>query len=116
MEVQHRDSTNKLMRDLFSEATVIIERDYGDPLEVPTVAAEIATSRRQLQRAFAEAGTSFTSYLTEVRLQKAAELLRESAMSVYGIARTVGYRQHSQFAKMFRRRFGMTPSQFRARL
>jgi AraC-like DNA-binding protein len=115
MEVQHRESTNQLMRDLYREATAIIQRKYEDPLDINSVASEIATSRRQLQRAFAAAGTSFSNYLTEVRLQNAARLLREGGMSVHDIAHTVGYKQHSQFAKMFRRRFGVPPSTFKPR-
>ena len=42
------------------------------------MARRVATSRRQLQRAFAEAGeTSFRTYLQKVRMDRAAELLRE---------------------------------------
>ena len=74
----------------------------------------MATSRRQLQRAFAEAGeTSFRSYLQRVRMERAAELLREGPTPVNQVASAVGYRQPAQFAKAFRRHHGAPPSSFR---
>src|SRR5205085_11330696 len=51
-----RDSTVERREALFEEAVAIIERDYPRQIDLNTVAAEIATSRRQLQRAFAEVG------------------------------------------------------------
>jgi len=52
----------------------IIERDYARPLDVNAVAREIATSRRQLQRVFADMGTDFRTALREVRMRRAVEL------------------------------------------
>ncbi len=85
----------------------IIEQEYANDLELDAVARRLATSRRQLQRAFAEAGrTSFRTRLAQVRMQKALELLREGTMPVRDVATSVGYRQAAQFAKTFRRHHG----------
>ena len=74
------------------------------------MARRVATSRRQLQRAFAEAGeTSFRTYLQRVRMDRAAELLRGSDAPVNEVASAVGYRQPAQFAKAFRRHHGGPP-------
>jgi len=55
-----RSGTVIRRRALFEEAVEIIEREYATDLELDVVARRLATSRRQLQRAFAEAGqTSF---------------------------------------------------------
>ena len=55
-----RSGTVLRRRALFEEAVEIIEREYASDLELDAVARRLATSRRQLQRAFAEAGqTSF---------------------------------------------------------
>ena len=92
----------------------IIEQEYANDLELDAVARRLATSRRQLQRAFAEAGrTSFRTQLAEVRMQKALELLREGTMPVRDVATSVGYRQAAQFAKTFRRHHGRPPSSIR---
>jgi transcriptional regulator GlxA family with amidase domain len=78
------------------------------------VAHEIATSRRQLQRALAEVGgTSFSRELQRVRMKRAAELLLRGSLPVQVVAGAVGYRQAAQFAKVFRRHNGTAPSEFR---
>jgi AraC family transcriptional regulator of adaptative response / methylphosphotriester-DNA alkyltransferase methyltransferase len=99
---------------LFEEAKEIIHKEYPEDLELDLVARRLATSRRQLQRSFAEVGrTSFRSYVAEVRMQRALELLQEGSMPVRDVASSVGYRQPAQFAKTFRRHHGAPPSSFR---
>ena len=109
-----RSGTVLRRRTLFEEAVEIIERDYATDLELDAVARRLATSRRQLQRAFAEAGqTSFRTYLAEVRMRRALEMLREGSLPVREVAGRVGYRQAALFAKTFRRHLGRPPSSFR---
>lgn len=109
-----RDTTVERRRDLFDDAINIIERDFSGDLDLDWVARQVATSRRQLQRAFAEIGdTSFRDYLTGVRMRHAAELLRDGNQPVREVALKVGYRQPAQFAKAFRRHHGAPPSSFR---
>jgi transcriptional regulator GlxA family with amidase domain len=109
-----RTGTVARRRALFQEAVEIIEREYADPLELDDVARRLATSRRQLQRAFAEiGGTSFRTYVARVRMRRAMELLREGRLPVREVANAVGYRQPAQFAKTFRRHHGAPPSSFR---
>jgi AraC family transcriptional regulator of adaptative response / methylphosphotriester-DNA alkyltransferase methyltransferase len=110
-----RPSTVQRRGDLYREARAVIARRYGDDdLSLASVAHEIATSRRQLQRAFAEAGgTSFSRELQRIRMARAAQLLLDGSLPVQDVAATVGYRQAAQFAKVFRRHHGVAPSSFR---
>jgi len=109
-----RQSTIDRRRALYEEAAEILEREYQADLSLDQIALRVAASRRQLQRAFAEAGeTSFRTYLQKVRMRKAAELLRDSSLPVNQVASSVGYRQPAQFAKAFRRHHGAPPSHFR---
>jgi AraC family transcriptional regulator, regulatory protein of adaptative response / methylphosphotriester-DNA alkyltransferase methyltransferase len=110
-----RESTVSRRGELYRDAIAVIELRYAeDDLSLQTVARAIATSRRQLQRAFAETGgTSFRRELQRVRMVRAAELLREGSLSVQAVAGAVGYRQAAQFAKAFRRHYGAPPSAFR---
>ena len=111
-----RQATRNRRRAVYEEAIQIIERDYATDLDLDAVARRIATSRRQLQRVFAEVGdTSFREYLAKVRMRHAALLLREGAAPVREVAQSVGYRQPAQFAKAFRRHHGTSPSSLRAR-
>jgi transcriptional regulator GlxA family with amidase domain len=110
-----RDATIERRRQLFDEAVEIIEREYAGELPLDQVARRVASSRRQLQRAFAEAGeTSFRSYLARVRMAHARELLRTGDLPVAAVAVAVGYREPAQFAKAFRRHHGAPPSAYRA--
>jgi AraC family transcriptional regulator, regulatory protein of adaptative response / methylphosphotriester-DNA alkyltransferase methyltransferase len=107
--IQHRTS-------LFEDATAIVEAEYAADLSLDDIARRVASSRRQLQRAYAEIGsTTFRAHLTMVRMDRAAELLRSGALTVRDVAHRVGYRQPAQFAKAFRRRHGVSPSAFRSR-
>ncbi len=109
-----RPATVERRRALFLDAAALIDREYPEKLALDDVAHRVATSRRQLQRAFAEAGeTSFRSYLQRVRMERAAEMLREGAPAVNQVAVAVGYRQPAQFAKAFRRHHGAPPSSVR---
>ena len=101
-------------RALFQEALAAISRDYPDErLSLGSLSHAIATSRRQLQRVFAEHGTSFRRELQRVRMARAAELLRHGDLSVSAVARAVGYRQPAQFSKAFRRHYRRPPSALR---
>ena len=109
-----RPATVERRRALFEDAAEIVRAEYPEPLALDDVARRVAASRRQLQRAFSEAGeTTFRTYLQKVRMAQAAQLLRQDAMPVNRVARTVGYRQPAQFAKAFRRHHGAPPSAFR---
>ena len=109
-----RTGTVARRRALFEEAAEIIEREYAQPLELDDVARRLATSRRQLQRAFAEAGeTSFRDELARIRMSHARALLAEDHLPVRQVAARVGYHQPAQFAKSFRRYHGKPPSAYR---
>jgi transcriptional regulator GlxA family with amidase domain len=111
-----RDSTATRRRQLFREAVDLIERDYCEELSLESVARRLATSRRQLQRAFAEAGdTSFRDALAGVRMRHARRLLAAEPIPVRRVAERVGYPQPAQFAKTFRRHHGTAPSAYRKR-
>ena len=94
-----RSGTVARRRTLFQEASEIIEREYAQQIELDDVARRLATSRRQLQRAFAEAGaTSFRTHVAKVRMRRALELLREGNLAVRDVANSVGYRQRCRSA------------------
>jgi transcriptional regulator GlxA family with amidase domain len=110
-----RPATIRHRTNLFEEAALIVEAEYGSDLGLDAVAHRVASSRRQLQRAYAEIGqTTFRAHLTKVRMERAAELLATRRLTVREVAQRVGYRQPAQFAKAFRRHQGLAPSAFRS--
>ena len=110
-----RPSTVRHRTSLFEDAVAIVEHDFASELSLDDIARRVASSRRQLQRAYAEIGnTTFRDHLTGVRMDRAAGLLAARGMTVREVAYRVGYRQPAQFAKAFRRHHGMAPSDFRS--
>ena len=92
----------------------IVEQEYADDLALDDIARRVASSRRQLQRAYSEIGqTTFREHLTKYRMERAAEMLADRGLTVREVARRVGYRQPAQFAKAFRRHIGVAPSEYR---
>lgn len=85
------------------------------PLRLEEVAKNVSfTSPGHLSRLFRRHyGCGFQRYLQDLRLDKAAYLLRESRLPVQRIAKRVGYADVSRFGQHFRRRFGESPGEWR---
>jgi AraC family transcriptional regulator of adaptative response / methylphosphotriester-DNA alkyltransferase methyltransferase len=109
-----RPATIRHRTSLFEDAARIVDGEYGANLSLDDIAHRVASSRRQVQRAFAEIGnTTFREHLTKVRMERAAEMLQTERLTVREVAQRVGYRQPAQFAKAFRRHLGRAPSAYR---
>jgi AraC family transcriptional regulator, regulatory protein of adaptative response / methylphosphotriester-DNA alkyltransferase methyltransferase len=102
-------------RRLYLLARVVVARHYRRELTLAAVAQALATSPRELQRAFAQCGeTTFSEQLTARRLKVGAQLLVEQRwITVEDVARLVGYSEGTHFARAFRRRYGLSPARFR---
>src|SRR3954462_10480985 len=110
----YRPGTRDARRLLYDDAMAIIEREYRFDLQLDGVAARIFTSRRSLQRAFNDAGRSFRGEHLRARLRAAAAAMRaDPQRTVRDVSLAVGYRQPAQFAKAFRREFGVSPAVYR---
>ena len=77
-------------------------------------ADELGFSLSHLRFIFRESTDwTLSDYLTEMRLQRAAELLTATKAPVTEIATKVGLASPGHFYNMFKRRFGMTPNEYR---
>ena len=85
------------------------------PLRLTYVAKKVAfTSPGNLSRLFRHRyGLSFQGYLQKLRMDKAADLLGSTRLSIASVARRVGYRDVSRFGQHFKRRHGLPPRQWR---
>jgi AraC-like DNA-binding protein len=110
-----RDDTLAARRRLYLLARVIVARHYARPLTLRAVGGALASSPRQLQRAYEQFGElTFKEDLRARRMAAAADLLAEQrSIPVGEVARLVGYRQAAHFARAFRRTYGMAPARFR---
>ncbi|MET0985427.1 MAG: AraC family transcriptional regulator [Steroidobacteraceae bacterium] len=80
------------------------------------LARETGLSRSAFCAIFREhIGRSPASYLTQVRMARAAQLLNVEGMSLHEVSRRVGYRLESSFARAFRQRYGSCPRSYAAK-
>jgi AraC-like DNA-binding protein len=94
-----------------------ISARFQEPgLRIATVAETQGISTRYLQQLLESSGTSFTAYINDLRLQRAFKLLTEHPeRRIVEIALEVGFSDISHFNRLFRARFGDTPSGVRDR-
>ena len=96
-------------------AVAYINEHYADcDLKLPDVLEHLGVSRSYFSTVFKEkTGQSFVEYLTNLRMEKAKEYLRETGLCTYEIAERIGFADPHYFSLSFRRRTGMTPKQYR---
>jgi signal transduction histidine kinase/DNA-binding response OmpR family regulator len=96
------------------KALDIVEQKMSSPeFDVSRFAREMFLSSRQLNRKLsAITNYSASEFIRHVRLQRAKDLLEQHSGSVAEIADSVGFSNHSYFAKVFSEKFGSLPSQF----
>jgi AraC-like DNA-binding protein len=94
----------------------ILHRLHTEGLNVTDVAGRRGVTPRYLQMLFESEGTTFTEYVLAQRLARARRMLAEPGLrhrTISAIAFEVGFGNLSYFNRMFRRHFGMTPSEAR---
>lgn len=82
----------------------------ADPLSPEQIAAQVGCSPRQLQRLFNEGlGRPMMQFYREMRLDKADELVQQTALSMLDIALVTGFASAAHFSRLYAERFGMPP-------
>ena len=78
------------------------------------IASKYLYSEQYLSRLFKdELKTSFIEYLTNIRMWKAKELLKDKDFKIKDVSTLVGYNDTKYFYKLFKKTFGITPSMVR---
>jgi AraC-like DNA-binding protein len=96
------------------QAAEYMEAEYHKLQSLDDIANAAALSKYYFTRMFTQTtGMSPMDYVTKLRIEKAVELLRFTALSVEDIALAVGYSSGSYFSKVFRSRVGFPPADFR---
>ncbi|HMM95281.1 helix-turn-helix transcriptional regulator [Phycicoccus sp.] len=92
-----------------------MDRDFAEPLDVPSLAAEALMSPGHFHRMFREAyGETPYQHLMTRRIERAAALLRHGDVSVTDACMAVGCTSLGSFSSRFTELMGVTPSDFRA--
>lgn len=107
--------SSKRYSALLEEAKNYIEQNYNkDSVSLNHVADYVHISASHFSAIFSqEMGQTFISYLTEVRMKKAKELLRCSTMKTLEISLAVGYKDSHYFSYLFKKTQNCTPKEYR---
>jgi two-component system response regulator YesN len=99
-----------------AKALDYIREHYADgSLQLNSAANAAQVSTSYLSRLFSEhLKTNFIDYVTELRIENAEKLIRESKMNIKEIAFAAGYQDPNYFGKLFRKITGMSPSAYAA--
>ena len=106
---------NKSTRSFVSKAEEYVQQNYADEgLSLDSICEVLGVSNSYFSTIFKkETGSSFISYLTDYRMDRASCLLIETNEKSYMIAKKVGYTDPNYFSYVFKRRFGVSPSKYR---
>jgi two-component system response regulator YesN len=109
---QERDLTT---RQVIQEARQYIMDHYQNPdLSVEMICRHLHMSPAYFSTLFKkETGQAYIAYLTDLRLNKAVELLNKTEDKTYVIAAKVGYPEQNYFSYVFKKKFGVSPTKFR---
>ena len=111
------DSAPALERETarrLAEIRRYMEEHLDEPLTIPFLSRRVCLSTTTFKEGFRRLyGLPVHTWLRQRRMERAAELLRDSSLSVLGVAQSVGYGSASQFSAAFHRQYGMTPAKYR---
>jgi AraC-like DNA-binding protein len=86
---------------------------FNETLDRETVAAQVGLHPTYFGKVFKmETGVHYAEYLTEIRIEKAKELLRTTQKNVTEIAYETGFSSQSYFSTVFKKKTGLTPKQY----
>ncbi|WP_162341507.1 response regulator [Paenibacillus paridis] len=110
---RHRKGSHRLIRLALERMEIQYDRD----IQLTTVAEELSISPVYLSELFKQqTGVTFRAHLLQVRMAAALRLLKDPTLKVYEVSYKVGYNKVEHFVKLFKKEYGMTPSEYRGAL
>jgi transcriptional regulator GlxA family with amidase domain len=96
---------------------VEMEKRLDSELSLDVLAQSVNLSTSRFRHLFkAEMGTTPSQYLKSLRMSRAKKLVETTFLNIKQIMCSIGVRDKRHFAKDFERTYGLTPTQYRARL
>ena len=103
--------------DVVEKIQTYMQHNYQKNLTQDFIASLFYLNRSYLSTLFKQkTGMKFVDYLNEVRIEKSKELLKDSNRKMYQISKAVGYDNPKYFFRIFKKKTGMTPEQYREML
>lgn len=102
--------------DGIARAIALAKRNFDQHLSISDLAAAAGMGRSQFHKAFRQrTGSTPAAFLLDLRLERAAAMIRSSDQRLVEIALALGFSEESALCRAFRRRRGITPASLRSR-
>lgn len=99
---------------LIFQAKQYIEENYNKDISLDDVSRIVDISPYYFSKLFKEeTGENFIDYLTNLRIEKAKDLLMHSGMNIKNICVDTGYSDPNYFSRIFKKQVGVTPTEYR---
>ena len=100
-----------------ARAQQLVESNLGDPLfNIAVLADRLNMTRITLSRKIkAVTGQTPLEFIRDIKMRHACRMLETPAMTVSEVVAALGYNDHDHFTSLFKKTFGMTPSEYQKR-
>lgn len=108
------DTSTDIQSTVVRKIVQYLKDNYHQPILIRDIAAQVHMSERHVSRLFLQStGKTIKTYLTDLRLDKACNLLLQSSDPIAEVAQQIGYPDARYFSTLFRKQYGRTPTVFR---
>ncbi|MCH1952579.1 response regulator [Enterocloster sp. OA13] len=110
---RYKDNVHHCNNPVINEILNIIEKEYKENILVEEMARRFNITPEYLSTLFVrELGIKYTAYCTQVKIEHAKKLLRNSNMKIYEVAEQSGYMDVKYFCKVFKKYTGKSPKEY----
>jgi len=107
-------SNSEAQEGIIIKSIEYIKNHYNSEITLEEVAGYICVSSYYFSKIFKEVtGKNYVDYITELRIEKAKEMLKSGELSIKDICFEVGYNDPNYFSRVFKKVEGVTPSEFK---
>lgn len=109
----HSFAQNTRKKRVVIQVKKYLKKNIGKLLSVDTIAADNGYSAAQLQRIFKnECGVNVIDYFINIKMEYAKQLINEGQCTIAEIAMNVGYNNPNYFSRLFKKKVGLSPSDY----
>ncbi len=109
----HTQNTIDYSNDIVKTTREYLENHYTEDISLDDIAAQVNISPQYFSKLIKKTtGFNFIDWLSMLRVRKAKELLTNSNLTVKEVCFMVGYKDPNYFSRIFKKRNGMTPSEY----
>lgn len=113
---EKEEDSGKIPNLFVQQAADYIKLNYSEKISIKEIADQLYLSPNYLSELFKKhTGKTISEYLTEYRLEKACQLLDHAEYRVGDVSGMVGIHDGRYFSNMFKKKYGMTPTEYRNR-